>query len=67
MKVILLEYGYTDDKVEVEAFKSSGSLRNHLVNEVDFLSDDQVDILLESGSFERSWGYATIHKNYYVI
>lgn len=63
MKVILLEYGYTDDTVEVKAFKSRKSLRNHLVNEVGFLSDDQVDILLESGSFERSWGYATIYKD----
>jgi len=66
MKIILLEYGY-DNEIEADAFKSKDSLKEYIVDEIQFLDEEQFTALWENCSFERSWGIARIYKNYEVV
>lgn len=66
MKIILLEFGY-DKEIEADAFKSKDSLKEYIVDEIQFLDEEQFKNLWENSYFETSWGVARIYKNYEVL
>lgn len=65
MTVVLVEHGY--EEMEADVFSTVEDARKHLVDELDFLTDEQFNILVESGSYERSWCKAKIYKDYKII